>query len=74
MNIPFLPIQMVVFMVSPGRFTKISRVRAYGDVETYGHDKTFQETPNTQTAIIKYNDNKIIEMEVRGRYTNSCSA
>jgi hypothetical protein len=42
----------------------------YGDVETYGHDKTTQETPNTQTAAITYADGKIIEMETRGRYTN----
>ena len=25
----------------------------YGGVETYGHDKTTQETPNTQTAAYK---------------------
>lgn len=41
----------------------------YGDVETYGHDKTSQETPNTQSAILKYNDGKMLEFEVRGRYT-----
>jgi predicted dehydrogenase len=44
--------------------------RVYGGVETYGHDKTTQETPNTQTAVYKYADGKIIEMETRGRYTN----
>ncbi len=42
----------------------------YGGVETYGHDKTTQETPNTQTAAYTYADGKIIEMETRGRYTN----
>jgi predicted dehydrogenase len=42
----------------------------YGNVETYGHDKTTQETPNTQTAAYTYADGKIIEMETRGRYTN----
>lgn len=42
----------------------------YGGVETYGHDKTFQETPNTQTAAYTYSDGKIIELETRGRYTN----
>ena len=42
----------------------------YGGVETYGHDKTTQETPNTQTAVFKYGDGKLIEMETRGRYTN----
>lgn len=41
----------------------------YGGVEAYGHDKTSQETPNMQTAILKYNDGKMIEFEVRGRYT-----
>ena len=44
--------------------------RVYGDVETYGHDKTAQETPNTQTAAYTYADGKIIELETRGRYTN----
>jgi predicted dehydrogenase len=44
--------------------------RVYGGVETYGHDKTTQETPNTQTAVYRYGDGKIIEMETRGRYTN----
>ena len=42
----------------------------YGDVETYGHDKTSQETPNTQNAVFKYRDGTIIEFEERGRYTN----
>lgn len=41
----------------------------YGGVETYGHDKTSQETPNIQSAILKYNDGKMLEFEVRGRYT-----
>jgi predicted dehydrogenase len=44
--------------------------RVYGDVDTYGHDRTSQETPNTQTASYRYADGKIIEMETRGRYTN----
>ena len=42
----------------------------YGGVETYGHDATKQETPNTQTAAFTYADGKIIELETRGRYTN----
>jgi len=42
----------------------------YGGVEAYGHDKSMQETPNTQTSIIKYADGKILEFETRGRYTN----
>jgi len=44
--------------------------RVYGGVETYGHDKTTQETPKTQNASFTYRDGKIIEMETRGRYTN----
>ena len=42
----------------------------YGGVETYGRDKTSQETPNTQTAAFKYRDGRMIEFECRGRYTN----
>ncbi len=42
----------------------------YGDVETYGHDKTSQETPNIQTSIFRYRDGKILEFETRDRYTN----
>ncbi|MCA9169590.1 MAG: hypothetical protein KDB23_18080, partial [Planctomycetales bacterium] len=42
----------------------------YGNVETYGHDQTTQETPNTQTAAFTYADGKIIELETRGHYTN----
>jgi predicted dehydrogenase len=44
--------------------------RVYGDVETYGHDQTSQETPNTQTATYTYADGTLLEMETRGRYTN----
>jgi predicted dehydrogenase len=44
--------------------------KVYGGVETYGHDRTSQETPNTQTAAFRYADGKIIEFEARGRYTN----
>jgi hypothetical protein len=42
----------------------------YGGVETYGRDKTAQETPNTQTAVFTYSDGKMLEFECRGRYTN----
>jgi predicted dehydrogenase len=45
-------------------------VMVYGDVETYGNDKTTQETPNTQTCVYKYRDGKILELETRGWYTN----
>ena len=44
--------------------------RVYGDVDTFGHDKTSQETPNTQTATYTYADGTLLEMETRGRYTN----
>ncbi|MEP7257716.1 MAG: Gfo/Idh/MocA family oxidoreductase [Flavitalea sp.] len=53
---------------------KTPGVLVYGGVEAYGHDKTSQETPNIQTSILKYDDGKIIEFEVRGRYTNSESS
>ncbi len=48
---------------TPGR-------RVYGDVEAYGHDKTTQETPNTQTATYTYADGTLLELGTRGRYTN----
>lgn len=43
--------------------------KVYGGVETYGHDKTSQETPNIQSAILRYKDGKMMEFEVRGRYS-----
>jgi predicted dehydrogenase len=46
-------------------------VMVYGSVEAYGHDKTSQETPNTQNATFKYTDGTLLEFEVRGRYTNN---
>jgi predicted dehydrogenase len=33
-----------------------------------------QETPNTQTSLLKYRDGKILEFETRGRYTNDESS
>lgn len=45
-------------------------VMVYGGVEAYGHDKTTQETPNTQTCTFKYSDGTLLEFETRGRYTN----
>lgn len=42
----------------------------YGDVETYGHDPSMQETPNVQTALFNYADGTLLEYEARGRYTN----
>ena len=49
--------------ITPGKM-------AYGDVETYGTDRTSQETPNIQTAVFTYSDGKILEFETRGRSTN----
>ncbi len=45
--------------------------RVYGDVDTYGTDKTTQETPNTQTCSYMYEDGTLLEFETRGRYTNN---
>lgn len=45
-------------------------VMVYGGVETYGRDMTTQETPNTQNVVFKYHDEKMLEFEVRGRFTN----
>ena len=33
-----------------------------------------QETPNTQTSLLTYEDGKVLEFETRGRYTNSESS
>lgn len=41
----------------------------YGSVPTYGSNASFQETPNTLSVLYKYDDGKVIEVEVRGRYT-----
>ena len=49
---------------------KTPGTRVYGGVEAYGHDRTTQETPNTQTAAYTYADGRIVELETRGRYTN----
>src|SRR5215210_1808677 len=48
---------------------KTPGVLVYGGVEAYGQDKTSQETPNTQTSVLKYEDDTMLEFEVRGRYT-----
>ena len=41
----------------------------YGGVPTFGSNESFQETPNTLSALYKYDDGKVIEAEVRGRYS-----
>ncbi len=43
-------------------------VRSEGD---YFHWDSDQETPNTQTAVFRYEDGKILQFEVRGLYTNA---
>jgi len=58
-----------IYGFDKGGQSKTPGVMVYGGVEAYGHDKTSQETPNTQTSIIKYDDETMIEFEVRGRYT-----
>jgi predicted dehydrogenase len=47
-------------------------VSVYSAGGIYGIDpkECAQETPNTQSTIIKYKDGKIIEFETRGRFTN----
>jgi hypothetical protein len=55
-------------------FTKENKTpgkMGYGGVETYGNDRNFQETPNTQTCIFKYKDGTIFEVETRNWYTNA---
>ena len=46
-------------------------VMVYGGVETYGLDKTSQETPNTLSCLFKYSDGKMLEFETRNRFTNT---
>jgi hypothetical protein len=50
---------------------KTPGVMAYGGVETYGDDKTTQETPNTQQCMFKYADGTFFVFDTRGRYTNA---
>ncbi len=55
-------------------FTKENKTpgkMGYGGVETYGNDRNFQETPNTQTCMFKYRDGTILEIETRNMYTNA---
>ena len=44
------------------------KVKCAGDYFAYKSD---QETPNTQMALFEYEDNKILQFEVRGLYTNA---
>jgi predicted dehydrogenase len=51
-------------------------VSIYSNGGIYGIDprECSQQTPNTQTSILKYEDGKIIEFETRGRFTNAESS
>jgi predicted dehydrogenase len=51
-------------------------ITAYSTGGIYGIDpkECAQETPNTQTSVLKYADGKMIEFETRGRYTNDESS
>jgi predicted dehydrogenase len=51
-------------------------VSIYSNGSIYGIDSAecAQETPNTQTSIIKYSDGKLLEFETRGRYSNAESS
>ena len=69
-SILFQYVPMVGFMVSR-KENKTPGKMGYGGVETYGNDRTFQETPNTQTAVFKYADGTILEIETRNWYTNA---
>jgi predicted dehydrogenase len=45
-------------------------VYSTGGIYGFTPQECSQETPNTQSAIFKYNDGKILEFETRGLYTN----
>lgn len=51
-------------------------VSIYSNGGIFGIDpkECAQETPNTQSSIVKYADGKIIEFETRGRYSNGESS
>lgn len=45
-------------------------VYSTGGIYGINSDECAQETPNTQTSVIKYKDGTILEFETRGRYSN----
>lgn len=55
---------------APTPANRTPAVMAYGGVETFGNERTTQETPNMQNCVFKYDDGKVIEFETRGWYTN----
>ncbi|MCU0362255.1 MAG: Gfo/Idh/MocA family oxidoreductase [Bacteroidales bacterium] len=46
-------------------------VYSMGNIYGISPAECSQETPNTQTSVLKYKDGKILEFETRGRYTNA---
>ena len=46
-------------------------VYSTGGIYGWKPDECSQETPNTQSAVFKYKDGKILEFETRGLYTNA---
>jgi predicted dehydrogenase len=56
-----------------GMGKNVHPVSVYSTGEIYGIDpkECAQETPNTQTTVLKYSDGKMIEFETRGRYSNA---
>jgi predicted dehydrogenase len=49
-------------------------VYSTGGIYGFTPQECSQETPNTQTAVFKYGDGKILEFETRGLYTNEESS
>ena len=47
------------------------KVYSMGNIFGISPTECSQETPNTQTSMLKYKDGKILEFETRGRYTNA---
>ncbi|MDN5203414.1 Gfo/Idh/MocA family oxidoreductase [Fulvivirgaceae bacterium BMA10] len=47
------------------------KVQSMGGIFGISPTECSQETPNTQTSVLEYEDGKILEFETRGRYTNA---
>jgi len=62
-----------VYMARWGLNKNEHPVSVYSTGGIFGIDpnECAQETPNTQTSVLKYKDGKILEFETRGRYTNA---
>lgn len=46
-------------------------IYSMGNIYGISPTECSQETPNTQTSLLKYKDGKILEFETRGRYTHA---